>query len=339
MKLLKNAPEIGSRNGKTKELTQVCISHSDPTDRLISFESRKEDLIAQIAETLWVVGGSRQLKYLSPFLPRAIDYSDDQTVWRAGYGFRIRNYAGEVDQLKEVLNILKTDLYSRRAFLAITDSRVDLSPGKDIACNQMINFLVRPDENGIDRLNMTVTNRSNDFQWGYSGINFYEFSFLQEFVANLLGVKLGYYLHNSMSFHLYEQHWERVDEMIAESNRESLFPVEVNTKCPEVYFSSLEEFDYLFSAYKSAIESLNSGTNTFDVWNNFRQVLCKDYKESYIFFEIPILYLCLKDQLFAFDQKVQSYISDKYYKEESLFFKKVSKKFKKRIERHNYAKP
>ena len=159
--LLRDAPPVSSRYGDTKELTQISISSSDPLDRLNQHKERKEDIIAQIAEVIWVVGGSREIRYLTPFLKRAPEFSDDGIVWRAGYGYRLRSYVGEIDQLKLVLEILKKDLYSRRAFITITSPDPDLQNGKDIACNQMINLLVRK-ENGVDKLNMTVNNRSND---------------------------------------------------------------------------------------------------------------------------------------------------------------------------------
>lgn len=335
MKLLDQAPEVGSRNGKTKEITQISISHSDPRDRLMIYESRKEDLIAQIAETLWVIGGSREIRYLSPFLKRAIDYSDNLITWKAGYGYRIRFHGGELDQLESIINILKKDRLSRRAFISLVYGLDDHQESKDIACNQLINFLIRPDENGIYRLNMTVTTRSNDFFWGYTGINYKEFTFLQEFIANILGVELGYYVHNPMSFHLYEPHFLRVKEILSEAEENITEYSDEFKYCPPVKFRSLKEFDELFTAYKNTLDCILDGnSDTKSLWYSYKIFLDRFELQSTIYFEIPILWLCLKNEEFAKDEIIQSYIDYNYYSKNTLFFNKVSKKFQKRIERH-----
>jgi len=334
------APEIDSRYGRTKELLQVGIAAIDPKNRLIGFHSRKENLIAQIAEAVWVLGGSNEVKYLSPFLPRAIEFSDnpddESPVWRSGYGKRIRSYPNDaglpIDQLKVVIEILKKDLYSRRAFLVISYPPVDSTPGKDIACNNMIHFLVRRDpEDNINKLYMTVDNRSNDEWWGYSGTNYFAFTFLQEFIANQLGVGLGTYLHNSMSFHIYEPHWDKMKKLLQENlqDRDDIY-------CPPVQFDSLEVFDSCFTNYKNCIDIINSLENPnvdilIDIWNKFKTSLInssflKLSQDSTIYFEIPILYLLWKKSS-EFVSYIVPYLESNYYNKTDLFYQKISKLF------------
>lgn len=330
-KLLKNAPEIDSRYGLTKELTQATISISDPRDRLIRILSRKEDLIAQIAETLWVMGGSNEVRYLSPFLKRAVEFSDDEKIWRSGYGERIRNYPGGIDQLKTVIEILKKDLYSRRAFLVISYPPVDLTPGKDIACNTFISFLVRKDENGVNRLNMTVNNRSNDFIWGFSGINYFEFTFLMEFVARQINVSLGNYVHNSMSFHVYKPYFSKLESMAKEIETFSLFSKEEqNYYMPEIDFE-LEEFDSAFLIYKDLINKFISGSNYISIWEDFKTHFNNKSKNLKLFFEIPIVYLLVNNKTFLENSSILNYLENNYFNKKDLFFHKINEKLKKRI--------
>lgn len=322
--LLRDAPEMPSRYGNTKELVQVSIACKDPLDRLIHYKSRKENIIAQIAEVLWVIGGSDEIFYLTPFLPRAPEFSDDGETWRAAYGKRLRDYRGKVDQLKTIIEILKQDLYSRRAFMVISDPEIDLNPGKDITCNTFISYLVRK-EDGIDKLFMSVTNRSNDFVWGYTSVNYIEFTMLQEFIANQLGVKPGTYVHNSVSFHVYEPHWDKLDKMIEED-----LQIHPEKYCPKFSFSSLETFDSIFVHYKHAIERITNKENSIEVWEDFKTLLYDEpkFQESLIYFEIPILWLLLEDPEFV--GYIKSYIRDNYLNKTSLFYEKVNSKFLKR---------
>jgi thymidylate synthase len=88
--LLEVGEETGSRNGRVKELlnTQVVIKY--PRRREILVPNRGANVFAQIAETMWVLAGRNDVEWLSAYLPRAKDYSDDGETWRAGYGTRIR---------------------------------------------------------------------------------------------------------------------------------------------------------------------------------------------------------------------------------------------------------
>lgn len=55
------------------------------------------------------------------------------------------------------------------------------------------------------KLNMTITNRSNDIIWGCYGANVVHFSFLLEYMANRLGVPVGTYYQVSNNLHLYTE--------------------------------------------------------------------------------------------------------------------------------------
>jgi thymidylate synthase len=94
---------------------------------------------------------------------------------------------------------------SRQAVIQIYDGMRDTQPDlKDRPCNTQLQFLSR-----LGELHVTVTVRSNDLMWGWSGINAFEWSTLQEIVARMLGVNVGTLTFNIGSFHLYGQHWEK----------------------------------------------------------------------------------------------------------------------------------
>ena len=206
--LLEKGKEVGSRNGRVKELLNVQIKLERPYFRETLTEGRGANIFAQIAETMWVLAGRNDIEWLSHYLPRAKDYSDDGLTWRGGYGPRLRGFGTGLDQLNHVVELLREDPLSRRAVISLYDPEIDMAPGKDIPCNDFLQFQSR-----LGELHMTVTVRSNDLFWGWSGINAFEWSVLQEIVASMLGIQPGPLVFNIGSLHLYEHHWERASRM------------------------------------------------------------------------------------------------------------------------------
>ena len=209
--ILESPDEIGSRAGRVLELTQVGIKLTRPEDRYITTPMRKVNLVAQIAETMWVLNGHDSVRYLGTYLPRAPEFSDDGEVWRGAYGPRIRNWGG-VDQLAHVVRLLTDDRASRRAVINIYDPTIDTEDGKDIPCNNWLHFLNRD-----GHLDMHVAIRSNDAMWGWSGINAFEWSALQEILAAILGVRVGALHFSISSLHVYQQYWSKSQKIVEAS--------------------------------------------------------------------------------------------------------------------------
>ena len=214
--ILTYGSEDESRAGKTKELIHVGVTLTDPLRRETVLLNRKGSLAAQIAETMWVLSGRDDVEWLSHYLPRAKDFSDNGTTWRGAYGKRIRAWGGgsnrkPVDQLRWVVSHLAKEPSSRRAVISIYDPMLDQYPGKDIPCNDWLDFKIR---NGYLYLHVAV--RSNDLIWGWSGINAFEWSALLEIVAELLGVQVGNLSFSISSLHLYEHHWDRAKAISGE---------------------------------------------------------------------------------------------------------------------------
>jgi len=213
---LLEADEVGSRAGRTHEMTHVGITLTQPWQREIVLPDRKASVAAQIVETMWVLSGRNDVEGLLPYLPRAADYSDDGKTWRSGYGPRLRDFYG-VDQLAYVVDTLRASPGSRQAVAAIWDPQVDTRPGKDIACNGWLSFSSR-----LGKLDFHIAIRSNDAMWGWSGINAFEWSALQEVIAGLLALQVGSLHFSVTSFHLYDIHWAKA-RRIAEQGGSFLY--------------------------------------------------------------------------------------------------------------------
>lgn len=235
--LEKHGEEVSSRAGVTKELTHVGITLTKPWRREILLAHRKPNLAAQIAETAWVLAGSNDIGWLDHYLPRAKDFSDDGFTWRAGYGQRLRDWEGRVDQVRWVVEHLRDNPASRQAVMSIWDPEIDTTPGKDIPCNDWLNFSSR-----LGYLDLHVAVRSNDVIWGWSGINQFEWSALLEIVAGLLGLQVGCLHFSTTSFHIYDRHWTK-GRRIVESCSMSAWPFGPIADSPRFNASALRTWD------------------------------------------------------------------------------------------------
>jgi len=212
------------RTGKiVKQLDYpIILCLTDPTNNIISITERKNNLFATIFETIWVLSGSRDIRPLEYFLPRANQFSDDGITWRAGYGFRLFSNCG--NQLETARKILQSDITSRQAVCSIWDPALDPDPtSKDNPCSNLLYFSVK---NG--KLDLTLVVRSNDLIWGFSAINLFEFTTIQQIMAGMLNLPVGNYYHIVNNLHVYEHHFSLLNSL---------------------YFKTPNSFDILFSSY------------------------------------------------------------------------------------------
>lgn len=215
-RVLTEGHKTASRNGDTLELAMTQTTLAQP-DLYITTPGRRVSLPAQIAETMWLLAGRNDIEWLSHYLPRARDFSDDGKTWRGGYGPRLRCWEGgtnDVDQMAHVVKLLKDDPTTRRAVLAIYDPSIDSTPGKDIPCNNWVHLLPR---DGV--LHGHVAIRSNDLFWGWSGINAFEWTALLQVVAGLTGLRPGSITFSTSSLHLYERHFDRAQAIVDKVGR------------------------------------------------------------------------------------------------------------------------
>ncbi len=195
----------------TKELHPVMVELTNPLARTLIYPKRGNNPFQSLAETMWVMAGRNDVEWLSQFLPRAVDFSDNGKVWRAGYGPRIRKWDNKYDQLKYVVETLTNDRASRQAIVSIWDpaSEITVGKSKDYPCCNWVHFMIRD-----NKLDCTLTMRSNDAIWGWSSINVYEWTVIQEVLASCLGVEVGSYYHLSDSLHVYEHHYDKMKELM-----------------------------------------------------------------------------------------------------------------------------
>lgn len=214
-----NGDTLIARGKAIKEIRPVVIENKFAIP-FIYIPYRKNNAFFSIFESsFWIPAGRYDVETLALFNSNMKQFSDDGITFNAPYGERIRswgangyrNYEPEViptnpiDQLKDVVEKLKADPFTRQATMIIANPHFDnfeytSQGGKDIACNIAVSFKYR---NG--KLDITVFNRSNDLIYGALGANITQFVTLQNIVAGMLGMEVGTYTHITDSLHVYTE--------------------------------------------------------------------------------------------------------------------------------------
>jgi thymidylate synthase len=252
---LAKGSEQPSRGGLTRELLHVGLTLSDPRDRVVF--SRIISPAFAVAEAIWILAGANDADFVSFWNPRMRRYvdADNPAILHGAYGLRLgsrprvpgsvefslrhegRSVGFGRDQLKGAIEALRTLPNSRQVVLQIWDPRVDFPDpaptSQDVPCNLLSHVMIR---NG--KLEWLQVMRSNDAVWGLP-YNFIQFTTLQEVLAGWLGIPLGSYNHVSDSLHIYERHWQLVEDLPSVAHRSASLPASLAT-------SSYKEWEDVF---------------------------------------------------------------------------------------------
>ena len=234
---------------------------TNPMAREVTIPERNWFKTLPYAESLWIASGRNDMAYILHYLPRMADFSDDGIYMRGGYGPRYRDYngksddyriksinvrqSGSVDQLSYVVECFKADNETRRAVMSFGDPIKDdfddnggLKETKDIPCTRELHFMK---QSGKNKLDLTVRMRSNDLIWGASAVNIFNYTFMQEYVAAILGLEVGNYYHIVDNLHFYDRHIDLV-KFLSE-----LREWDDETVTYAITFHTLNEFDKLIT--------------------------------------------------------------------------------------------
>jgi thymidylate synthase len=162
-----------------------------------------------LAEFLWIISASNDLHSIARFNHRMVQYSDDRFVLNGAYGFRLQG------QIENAIALMLSDKYTRQAVCTIFHPKDGLQHGKskDIPCNIVLQFLIRNDVNGIERLNLRIISRSSDFVTGYS-IDMIHWQMLQQIICNSLHSKYNQLLCGDIVYHIGSLHMYDIDKSI-----------------------------------------------------------------------------------------------------------------------------
>lgn len=209
-----------TRNGPAVVVPWPVVTvYERPCERVLLDPVRDANPFFHLQEGLWMLAGRNDVESIGRFLGGLKKYSDDGVTYHGAYGHRWRQHFqsgwAELDQLAEIVRLLRANPADRRIVLQMWDATTDLGKdGRDFPCNTQCMFRVQPSlfARGRSALSMTVHNRSNDAIWGAYGANAVHFSILHEFVASALGLEVGPMYQWSNNLHAYTETLEKVGE-------------------------------------------------------------------------------------------------------------------------------
>lgn len=198
----KSAP----RGFEITEIENANIIIKNPRNRIITCPERRFNASYAFGELAWYLSGNNSVDQIAYYSKFQRNCSDDGKTLNSAYGARIFGIHNEdefieyykkieFDQWKDCVNKLKNDKDTRQAIIHLHTPNDQKT--KDEVCTLTLQFLIRD-----NKLNMITTMRSNDIILGFT-YDVFAFTFMQELMANELGVDLGFYCHNVGSMHIY----------------------------------------------------------------------------------------------------------------------------------------
>lgn len=205
---------FGSYQRQTKEIINYTFSLSDPRDRVLSPQLRRTDIVFAIANCIWTLRGTDDASIIIRYNPKGAHFSRDGLQYEAAFGSRL---FGAEKQIDNVIRRLNNDPCSRRGFAAIYDASDTVNDRLDVPCALGLQFYIRE-----GRLHCIVLMRSQS-AIKVLPYDVFLFTVIHELVALRLGVPLGRYTHQSLSFHFYSDETSLVDSIITNSNTSSSY--------------------------------------------------------------------------------------------------------------------
>ena len=183
----------------TKALFNVGFYIHNPSDKQIKARYRKWNQKYAAAEWAWYLSGDPNISKLGelhgsipPIWKRM---ADENGKVNSNYGFQWQRNK----QLDNVVAILRANPETRQAAISIYDAK-EINDGNymyDTPCTYAVQFSI------VDnKLCMSVYMRSNDLWYGFCNDQ-YQFSSLQQMVADRLSIETGWYYHHAHNLHLY----------------------------------------------------------------------------------------------------------------------------------------
>lgn len=218
--------------------------------------TKKVFLKGVIYELLWFISGDTHIKYLLDHdvhiwdkdAYRAYTKKDDvkpsfdefiseaKNDMFAGYigpiyGYQWRSWGGYIDQLRDVIDEIKTNPTSRRLLVSAWNVS-DLPYMALPPCHVMFQFYVND-----GKLSCQMYQRSGDMFLGVP-FNIASYALLTMMVARECGLELGEFIHCIGDAHIYKNHIEQVREQLKREPR----PLPTMLLNPAVH--NVDDFDY-----------------------------------------------------------------------------------------------
>ena len=211
--------------------------------------TKKIHVKSVIHELLWFLKGDTNINYLTENGVRIWnEWADENGDLGPVYGHQWRNWNDEgIDQIKEVIETLKTNPDSRRMLVSAWHPSVmpstSVSFSENVAnhkaalppCHAFFQFYVAE-----GKLSCQLYQRSADLFLGVP-FNIASYALLNLMVAQVCDLKLGNFVHTFGDVHIYSNHHEQLEEQLSRSPR-PLPQMILNPKIKDIFDFKYEDF-------------------------------------------------------------------------------------------------
>lgn len=201
--------------------------------------TKKTHLKSIIHELLWFLNGDTNTKYLNDNGVHIWDeWADKDGSLGHIYGFQWRSWpdykGGSIDQVAEVIKMIKTNPDSRRIIISAWNV-ADLTNMNLPPCHLLFQFYV---VNG--KLSCQLYQRSADIFLGVP-FNIASYALMTMMIAQVCDLEPGDFVHTFGDLHIYNNHFEQVEEQLAREPR-ALPKMVINPKIKDIFSFKYEDF-------------------------------------------------------------------------------------------------
>lgn len=238
--ILNNGTQKSDRTGTgTKSIFGYQMRH-DLSAGYPLLTTKKMYYKSIIHELLWFLKGETNLKYLHDNDVHIWDpWADEQGELGPVYGKQWRSWSTadgrSIDQISEIVDLIKTDPDSRRIILSAWNvgeiDQMALQP-----CHCLFQFYVSPDQ----KLSCQLYQRSADVFLGVP-FNIASYSLLTMMMAQVTDLQPGEFIHTFGDVHIYNNHFDQVREQLSRTPKK-LPEIQLNPNIKNIFDFKYEDF-------------------------------------------------------------------------------------------------
>ena len=247
--VLENGVQKGDRTGTGTKSVFGYQMRFDLEEGFPMVTTKKLHLKSIIHELLWFLKGDTNIGYLQENDVKIWnEWADENGNLGPIYGYQWRNWNGEeIDQIKELIETLKTNPNSRRMLISawnpsvLPDTSVSFSEnvanGKAALppCHAFFQFYVAD-----GKLSCQLYQRSADIFLGVP-FNIASYALLTMMIAQVCGLGYGDFVHTFGDAHIYNNHFEQVELQLSRTPR-PLPKMILNPEIKNIFDFTYEDF-------------------------------------------------------------------------------------------------
>ncbi|MAZ54763.1 MAG: thymidylate synthase [Flavobacteriales bacterium] len=247
--VLENGNEKGDRTGTGTKSVFGYQMRFNLAKGFPMITTKKLHLKSIVYELLWFLKGDTNISYLTENGVRIWnEWADENGNLGPVYGYQWRNWNGdEIDQIKLIIQALKTDPNSRRMLVSAWNPSVlpdtSLSFSQNVAkgkaalppCHAFFQFYVHG-----GKLSCQLYQRSADIFLGVP-FNIASYSLLTLMIAQVCDLEPGDFIHTFGDAHIYSNHFEQMKLQLTREPRK-LPTIKINNKVKNIFDFKFEDF-------------------------------------------------------------------------------------------------